>query len=129
MFQGALPSITTRQSFIDTIEVVDADDGSPIDLTDCAIQVALRAQGCGGSNGYSPSGRGGSFGSTQLLATTADGTVTIPEFGVILFGFTEAQCASLCPGQYAFAVTMTRSGETIQLILGSLSVLDGVVPQ
>lgn len=132
MFQGAFPAITNRQGFVDEVEVIDADDGTPIDLTGSTIQVAI----CGQVSPYfydyghwPVSPNFGAWGYPRLLATTADGTVTIPEIGVFIFTFTPAQIATLCPGQYVVACNMARDGETIQPILGTMSVLDGVVPQ
>lgn len=131
MFRGAFPAITTRQSFIDVVEIVDSDDGSPIDLTGCKIQVEIIEQQPYRRLGdYWPSAWG--FGwptSARLLATTDDGSVTIPDLGVFIFTFTPQQIASLPSGEYAVGCNMSRNGETVQLLLGNLPVLDGVVPQ
>lgn len=130
MIRGAFPPITTRQSFRDSVQIYSDLDGTPFDLTGSRIQVAIAADwpapSAWPSDGYYDSGF---FASRNLLATTDDGTVTIPGLGVFVFNFTSAQIASLCPGIYAIACTLSRSDTTVQLLLGTLPVLDGVVPQ
>jgi hypothetical protein len=130
MIRTSFPPLSTRQSFIDDVWVYDNDDDSLIDLTGCKIQLAIRAQ-------FSPfvydygrwSGTSWNWSSgARLLATTDDGSITIPDLGVFIFTFTEQQMAALCPGIYDIACNMARDDETIQFILGQLPILDGVVP-
>jgi hypothetical protein len=125
------PPITNREGFTDVVEILDADDGTPIDLTGWTIQVAIRSCPYPNRTGdYWPTAFAFGFdGAQRLLATTADGSVTIPTLGVFIFTFTPAQIASLCPGHYVFAANIASDGEAVQLWLGELPVLDGVVPQ
>lgn len=134
MLQGALPPITNRQSYEDVIEVFcatdDVDDGQLFDLTGCTAQVAIAAAD------RSPRGNFGGFGgyyydgpfwpAPLLLASTADGSVTIPDFGTIVFNFTAAQIAALRPGQYVLAASITRDDATAVIVRADLTVLDGV---
>jgi hypothetical protein len=133
MFRGAFPAISNRQSFIDAVELYDDEDGTLVDLTGCIIQVEIRPAGLSWpSDSYWSAGWGwgyGLFGSTRLLASTADGSIIIPDVGTFIFTFTPAQIASLCPGLYELAANISRDDETVQLILGTMPVLDGVVPQ
>lgn len=131
MIRSAFPAISNRQSFVDAVELISDDDDTPIDLTGCTIQVAIRAQFAPYLYDYGrwPGTNTGWTSGARLLATTADGSITIPDLGVFVFQFTEAQIASLCPGLYDIACNIARDGEAAQLILGQLPILDGVVPQ
>lgn len=125
MIRGALPPISTRQSYIDEIEVFSDDDGTPFDLTGATAQVAIATldQWPGNSN-YGQFYDCPGFSAFRVLASVA-----IVDVGVIQFTFTPAQIASLCPGQYVLGANLSRDGETVQFMLGALSVIDGVVPQ
>lgn len=131
MIRSAFPAISNRQSFVDAVEIYSDDDDTPLDLTGCTIQVAIRAQFAPFLYDYGrwPGTSGTWISGTRLLATTADGTITIPDLGVFIFVFTEQQISSLCPGLYDIACNIARDGEAAQLILGQLPILDGVVPQ
>lgn len=130
MFRSAFPAITNRQSFIDEVEVLDADDGTPVDLTGCRIVVGIRLrhyQGWGWDYWPYPAAPSLYVDAPRLVASTDDGTVTIPDLGVFFFNFTFTQIASLRPAIYDVGATVTRDGEEVELLLGQLPVLDGVV--
>ena len=131
MIRMSFPAITTRQSFVDEVEVVDADDGTSVDLTGCTIKVQIATRYPFGAPLYTmpPYYDAFPYASPLLLASTDDGTITIPDVGVFVFSFTESQIASLCPGIYQVGCTIARDAEVAQLLLGDLPVLDGVVPQ
>jgi hypothetical protein len=125
MFRGALPARSNRESFVDLLELVCDDDGLPFDLTGATAQVSLVSDRewapCTSSTIY--------YDRAFTPATLISAGVFISEAaGVIEFTFTRDQMASLTPGQYALACTVTRDGETTQIIIGNLPVLDGIVP-
>jgi hypothetical protein len=64
--------------------------------------------------------------STVLTASTADGTVTVNGDDALVWTFTAAQMANLCPGPYAVGGLATKDGQTVQLFLGTLPVIQGL---
>lgn len=125
MIRGALAQISSRQSYIDEIECFSDTDDTPFDLTGATAQVAIAIQdpwpvrsGWGQFYDFFPAS------GFRLIAGVA-----IVGVGVIQFTFTAAQIATLCPGQYVLGANLSRGGEAVQLVLGTLSVVDGVVPQ
>jgi hypothetical protein len=64
--------------------------------------------------------------STVLTASTADGTVTVNGDDALVWTFTAAQMANLAPGPYAAGGLATKDGQTVQLFLGTLPVIQGL---
>ena len=65
-------------------------------------------------------------GSTVLTASTADGTVTVNSDDALEWRFTAAQMATLHDGTYAVGCLATKDGQTVQLFLGTLPVIQGL---
>lgn len=124
MIRGAFPPISTRQSFTDEIECFSDDDGTPFDLTGAVAQVAIAAADHYPRNWNSRFYDSCAWPAPRLIASVA----IIATAGAIQFTFTLAQIETLRPGQYVVAANLSRGGETIQLIVGDLAVIDGVVP-
>lgn len=139
MIRSAFPAISTRQSFRDVIELFSTVDGTPFDTTGAKVQVSIggvwpEAYGWGWGASY-----GGVdyydnpfFSQTPLLTlSTEDGSIptAFESAGKYPFVFTPAQMATLCPGQYVVGANISRDGYAAQLVLGTLPIVDGVVPQ
>ncbi|WP_027039121.1 hypothetical protein [Mesorhizobium ciceri] len=61
-----------------------------------------------------------------LSATTADGSIEIPEVGKCQWRFTYTQMGALCPGNtYSYACRMTTAGGTVTLMTGTHAYIDG----
>jgi hypothetical protein len=107
-----LPPLSNRADFEVILVLADEETGEPIDLTNAEVIVEIRDKDkC-----------------LRLSAGTADDTVTIadPLAGEIEFTFTAAQMATLCAGPYDMGVIMQLEDEVRQLLIGELTVLEGV---
>lgn len=118
MFTGRLAPVSNRQTWIEQISIVDDDTGEGIDLTGHTLTVQVRQPGT----------------STVLLtATIANGAIALIEDeseinSVFQFTFTESQMDDLCAGIYEVGITdLADTGETTQLMIATVQVLDGVV--
>jgi hypothetical protein len=125
MYDGHLATLSNRQSWNDSVELLDNDTGEPVDIstaTEIAVQVAPRG-------GVDLGGYGGaSFGTTPLLtASLSNGKVQHVQTGIFSFAFTKSDMRQLCGGIYSIEITIEKDGETESLILGSLPVREGVV--
>jgi hypothetical protein len=114
MITGALSPVSNREDFELQVELYDEEADEPVTLDGVAevvIEVAPRDR----------SSR------SVLSARMSAGQITSPELGVIECVFAAAQMQALCAGTYDVGGTLTKDGITVQFIIGTLPVLDGVV--
>ncbi len=110
---GPLPPVSNKADWIVAYALDDADTGDPIDISDASeITVAIRNS----ETKY-----------VELSATLSGGGIQHIETGVFEWTFTATQMRNLCAQNYEVGLTILKDGETAQLIIGTLAVLDGVV--
>jgi hypothetical protein len=95
--------------------VTDLSD-QPIDISACSMVFAVRAKRSGPNK--------------MLVASTANGKITYPSLGTFRWFFTEGEMNGLRAGTYDTGLTLTNDDgtQTVQLSVGSLPIVDGVVP-
>ena len=95
--------------------VTDLDD-NPIDLSLCSMVFQI-------NGGINKSQTGG------LVASTANGKLTIIDTGKFRWFFTKEEMGGLCAGQHDTGLTLTNDDgtQTVQLSVGPLPIVDGVV--
>lgn len=103
---------SNRADWIVQISATDADSGAAINFSTATdITVAIKDEnGC-----------------QKLVATLANGKVTLPTTGTIQFHFTRDDMKNLCAATYLVGATYTVGGETDQIFVGAVNVYDGVV--
>lgn len=100
---------TDDADWAQAIEIIDADTNLPMDIS--AATFALEVSECGDA---------------VLTASTAAATITQPDDNTIQWRFTAAQMGALCAGRtYDVGVTMTTASGTLQLGIGSLTLVNG----
>jgi hypothetical protein len=94
--------------------ITDLSD-NPIDISACSMTFAIREQKNRGQ---------------RLLASTDNGKITYPSLGVFRWFFAEDEMGSLNAMTYDTGLTLTNvdGTQTIQLSVGSLPIVDGIVP-
>lgn len=113
MYETQLNPISNRADWIETIELIDDDTGEVItDLSGVTVKMEVR----------DPVSL-----FTRLSATTEDGHIALPGFGIIQWHFTKTEMSALCAGTYEIGVVVTRDDLTEQELIGVLPVYDGVV--
>lgn len=121
MFAGSLGTISTAADWRDAISLADQETGDPLDLTGCSITFNVRE-----SETYPDDyGWRGPPNSTNavLSGSTSGGQITITDLGVFQWAFPAP--LNLCPGEHDVGIVISRSGETIQLFLGTIIVERG----
>jgi hypothetical protein len=115
MYQVTFPPQSNRASWVFIGQVTDLDD-NPIDLTGLPMVFAITDV---------VNGNGG-----QLIASTDNGKLTIVGPGTFRWFFTLDDMQGLCPGQHQTGLTLTNDDgtQTVQLSVGPLNIVDGVVP-
>lgn len=103
---------TTSADWAQAIELIDADTNLPFEIPEgTTFELDVRGRG-----GYQ-----------SLTRTTAEGTIETPGGGIVQWRFPATDLTNYCLGTYQVGLTMTTDGGTVQLLLGSLSILDGEV--
>lgn len=129
------PQISNRESWIETIQIVDADTGDLIALTDgngnplYAVTLELQAadprgHDCGGYG--TPSSFYDFSGAPAISASLAD-YISIPDTGTIAWTIPKSKMATLAARTYDVYLTIDPNGEDDgrQLLIGRLPVLYG----
>jgi len=116
MYHVTFPPQSNRASWLFVGLVTDLDD-NPIDLSACSMVFQVS-----GGVHQSPAGR--------LTASTDNGKLTIIDIGKFRWFFTKEEMGGLCAGQYETGLTLTNDDgtQTVQLLVGPLSIVDGIVP-
>lgn len=117
---STLEPVTNRETWIEAFQFIDQETGETIDLIDPDTEAALidsatvtiREQGTRGQ---------------VLSGTLADGTIALLADGVLQIEFSVTQMGSLCNKTYDIGAVLTKDGQTVEFLLGTLPVLDGIV--
>jgi hypothetical protein len=112
MLTGSLAATSNREDCKIVVAAEDATTGDAFDLTGATIACELRDR---------------ETRAIVLSATTANGGVTFLDAFTVEIAFARATMQGLAEGHYDIGCTVTLNGETRQVILGTLPVLDGVV--
>ena len=113
MLQAVFEPVSNREDWIDQCEVRD-DNNALVNLTGATIVIAVRDRTTKGN---------------LLNAKTADGTIVIQGIGIFQFTFTVSQMRGLDASKsYEVGCTILLNGVTQQFFIGTVSVLDGIVP-
>jgi hypothetical protein len=115
MDQGSLAPISNRADWPDShaFELFDDVDNSVIDLTTAtAVTLEIRDQ-----DSCRP----------VLIASLANGDIVLQGAETFIPTWTASQLGCLCAGTYDIGCTAVVNGKTIQLIIGTLPVLEGIV--
>jgi hypothetical protein len=115
MYSVTFPPQSNRASWAFVGLVTDLDD-NPLDLSACSMVFEI-----GGGINRSPNSR--------LVASTANGKLTIIDIGKFRWFFTREEMGGLCAGQYDTGLTLTNDDgtQTVQLSIGPLPIVEGVV--
>lgn len=113
MFTGQLPPVSNKATWVGSFELRDADTDDLIDISN-ASQITVEVR--------DPQSR-----SAVLSGSLTGGEVTRPDTGIFDWTFSATQMRALCAKTYEVGATLTQNGETVQLIIGTLPVIDGIV--
>jgi hypothetical protein len=104
---------TSAAGWAQAVELIDADTNLPLEVDEDATFALQVDDNCGNS---------------MLSASTEAGTITMPEDNVVQWRFLPADLGSFCRGHtYSVGLVMTTTEGPVQIFLGTLVFLDGVV--
>ena len=109
MYIGSLGTISNRETWQEAWDCID-ENGDDVNIAAATVVLEVRKK---------------NDTAASLTATNGDGiTIATPR---ITMRFEVADIRDLTPGTYDVGCTVLLSGDTTQFILGTVTVLDGVV--
>lgn len=106
------PRTTNRADWKFWLKNTDPADGSLVDIPVNQITLQVSRQGyCGAA----------------LSAAPGDGKITAPSTGILEVRFPASEMRQLAPDTYEVGAIVSDGTDTVQLILGTVPVTDGVV--
>lgn len=113
MFTGALNPASNKATWSVLYQFVDSETDEAIDLSNAdEITVQVRDQ-----KSCSP----------VLSGSLSGGQVALVETGVFQWTFSASQMNALCAKTYDVGCTIEQDGQTVQILIGTLPVLDGII--
>ena len=113
MYEGQLPAASNRATWGETIQMFDSETSELIDISD-ATEVVIEV-------------RDASSRCVVLTGSLTGGEVTMPSTGTLAWSFDVDTMRGIHPDTYEVGLTYTADGETVQVFIGTLIVLDGIV--
>lgn len=113
-----LRPVTNSEDWYDVFEAHDEDADTAFDFTGWSLELKVRSP------------NEGKQGRALISASDADGRIAFPSgraSGQFTVTVPASAMTSLCVGTYPVGIIMAKDGDTIQLVLARLPVLDGVV--
>ncbi len=110
-FQGPFEGVSNRADWFAGVKMTDATDGSLIDLTGATATMKLRRKG---------------YSTETTIASTADGTLTFPEAGYVVWDISPDTLSSVEAATYQCGILAERDGRELQIILLHVSILEGL---
>lgn len=109
MYVGSIEQQSNRADWTMQIQLVDSEDGDTIQLSTCDVVLEVK-DGC-----------------RCILKASVGSGVTFPQDDVLRWTFPADEMRALRSGTYDVGLTISNDGQTVQLIVGTLPIIDGVV--
>jgi hypothetical protein len=112
MFIGTLSPVSNRADWVDAFQLLDEETNEPINIADAtAIIIEVR----------DPRTR-----CIVLTGSLSSGEIESVETGTFQWHFTSDRMRLLCPQDYEIGCTIVKDSITVQLLIGTLPIMDGV---
>jgi hypothetical protein len=132
MYYGHVSTASNRADWQEAVVLTDQDTGDLIDISLCRITMTVvrmsrNPNAYGG--GYGASGYGGSsygYDGVALTGSTDTGEITLPDVGTFQWLFAASRMSCLHQGEYQIGVRISQDSRTMQLIVGTVNVFEGI---
>jgi hypothetical protein len=133
MYTGNVSTTSNRADWQEAVVLTDMDTGDLIDISLCRITMTVRR--LSRNPNYSGDGFYGYYDQNSpgvgaaLTGSTDTGEITLVDVGTFqwLFPFTRMTC--LRQGEYEIGIRISQDTRTMQLIVGSVNVVEGIDTQ
>jgi hypothetical protein len=113
MLTGTLSTVSNKADWIEAYGIEDVETGDPVDVS-AATEITISIR--------DPNSL-----SVELTASLTGGAIEHIETGAFQWSFTADQMRGLCAKTYEVGLTILQDDQTIQLFVGNLPVVDGIV--
>ena len=110
MFNGTLDPVSNRETWFGAFTFLDEETGDPIDISNVSA-IVLEVM----DNG------------SAVLSGSLGDEISHGETGQFTWEFSATSMRALDPKTYKVGATLTQNSQTVQILIGTLPVLDGVV--
>ena len=126
MYYGHVSTASNRADWQEACVLTDQETGELIDISLCRVTMTVTraASRSTVSSSYAEEFHSGS--GPALTGSTDDGTITLPDVGTFEWLFPATRMAGLCQGEYVIGVRISQDDRTAQLIVGTVSVVEGI---
>lgn len=115
--------ISNAADWVDSWQVL-GPDGVAEDIYGAGWEVAIRLAPVPPGSRFADYGF--PVGDAVLTGSTTTGEVTVNDADALQWRFPAAAMRGLSPGRYAVGITATKESETVQLVLGSVQIMQGL---
>ena len=124
MYYGHVSTASNRADWQEACVLTDQETGELIDISQCRVMMTVTraAPRSTVSSSYAEEYNSG----PALTGSTDDGTITLPDVGTFEWLFSATRMAGLCQGEYVIGVRISQDDRTAQLIIGTVSVVEGI---
>ena len=127
MYFGALDPQSNKADWEEAFVLTDSDTGDTIDISLCRVTMTVkkltRNPGVGGREGFSFEG------GAVLTGSTDTGEITLPDVGTFQWLFPWQTMNGLVEGEYQIGVRISQDTRTVQLIVCTVKIVEGIDQQ
>jgi len=130
MYNGNISTVSNRADWQEAVVLTDEDSGDLIDISLCRITMTLTT-GRRNPNLY-PQSAFYDYPINEpavLTGSTDTGEITKPDVGTFQWLFPFSRMSTLRQGEYIVGVRISQDTRTVQLIVGTVTVIEGIDTQ
>jgi hypothetical protein len=128
MYYGHVSTASNRADWQEACVLTDQDTGELIDISLCRITMTIVQMPRNPNNPNRDFYYGYGTG-PALTGSTDTGEITLPDVGTFQWLFDDTRMAGLVPGEYQMGVRISQDTRTMQLIIGTVNVIEGIDTQ
>lgn len=129
MYYGHVSTASNRADWQEACVLTDGDTGDLIDISLCRITMTLLRSDRGRQLDAYDQAYYGAYGQNSDIALTGStdtGEITLPDVGTFEWLFPEDRMSALFAGEYKIGVRISQDSRTMQLIIGTVDIVEGL---
>lgn len=127
MYVGHVSTASNRADWQEVVVLTDLDTDELIDISQCRITMTV-VRRPSNPNSYGDGyydGPPSDYG-IALQGSTDTGEITLIADGTFQWSYPKDRMASLCQGEYQVGVRLSQDERTVQLIIGTVNIDEGI---
>ena len=131
MYFGHVSTVSNREDWQEACVLTDEDTGDLIDISLCRVTMTIKKLS------RNPNVSGDQYGygvyytdnAPLLTGSTDTGEITLVDVGTFQWLFPASRMSALLQGEYQVGVRISQDDRTVQLIIGTVNVDEGIDTQ